>query len=132
MNRKYGHDSFFLFHRARLWNAREHCWMGYERKRGKLAALNALLRGGAQDFFAFVVGGTRVLGDVRYVIPLDTDTQLPRGAARHLVPALGQPAGGEAAATWTRWEVEKTGVRPWSSACRARTLVTAPAFPRRR
>ncbi|MEO8156409.1 MAG: glucoamylase family protein [Betaproteobacteria bacterium] len=91
LNRKYGHDSFFLFHRARLWNAREHCWMGYERKRGKLAALNALLRGGAKDLFAFVVGETRVLADVRYVITLDTDTQLPRGAARQLVSAMAHP-----------------------------------------
>ena len=40
-------DVFFLFHRPRRWNAQERLWMGYERKRGKLADLNALLRGGA-------------------------------------------------------------------------------------
>ena len=40
-------DTFFLFHRPRRWNPRERVWMGYERKRGKLADLNALLRGGA-------------------------------------------------------------------------------------
>ena len=38
-------DIFFLFHRPRRWNPRERLWMGYERKRGKLADLNALLRG---------------------------------------------------------------------------------------
>ena len=38
---------FFLFHRPRRWNPRDRIWMGYERKRGKLADLNALLRGGA-------------------------------------------------------------------------------------
>jgi cyclic beta-1,2-glucan synthetase len=38
-------DTFFLFHRPRRWNPRERVWMGYERKRGKLADLNALLRG---------------------------------------------------------------------------------------
>ena len=38
--------SFFLFHRPRRWNPQERLWMGYERKRGKLADLNALLRGG--------------------------------------------------------------------------------------
>ena len=37
-------DTFFLFHRPRRWNPRERIWMGYERKRGKLAALNAFLR----------------------------------------------------------------------------------------
>ena len=39
-------DTFFLFHRPRRWNPQERVWMGYERKRGKLADLNALLRGG--------------------------------------------------------------------------------------
>ncbi len=33
--------------------------MGYERKRGKLADLNALLRGDAQDRFSQVVGERR-------------------------------------------------------------------------
>ena len=45
-------DTFFLFHRPRRWNPHERRWMGYERKRGKLAELNALLRGGAQDRFS--------------------------------------------------------------------------------
>jgi len=28
---------FFLFHRPRQWNSQERVWMGFERKRGKLA-----------------------------------------------------------------------------------------------
>ena len=51
-------DTFFLFHRPRRWNPRERIWMGYERKRGKLAELNALLRGGASDRFSLIVGGS--------------------------------------------------------------------------
>ena len=35
--------------------------MGYERKRGKLADLNALLRGARSDRFSLVVGETAVL-----------------------------------------------------------------------
>ncbi len=54
--------------------------MGYERKRGKLAALNLLLRGGTfghpGDPFSLVVGKTRNSAAVKYVITLDTDTQL--------------------------------------------------------
>ena len=42
-------DTFFLFHRPRRWNPQERMWMGYERKRGKLGELNALLRGGRCD-----------------------------------------------------------------------------------
>ena len=84
LNRKYAEqrsDIFFLLHRHRRWNAQEKVWMGYERKRGKLADLNATLRG-AEGRFAHVVGETAILSDVRYVITLDTDTQLPRDAAR--------------------------------------------------
>ena len=36
---------FFLFHRRRQWNPGQGCWMGWERKRGKLAEFNRLLRG---------------------------------------------------------------------------------------
>jgi cellobiose phosphorylase len=102
LNEKYGRgegwirgDIFFLFHRPRRWNPQERVWMGHERKRGKLADLNALLRGragaAAGDHFALVVGDTEVLASVKYVITLDTDTQLPRDTARQLVGALAHP-----------------------------------------
>ncbi|MEN6631297.1 MAG: glucoamylase family protein [Candidatus Polarisedimenticolia bacterium] len=88
-------DIFFLFHRPRLWNPQERIWMGYERKRGKLAALNALLRGRgravAEGGFSLVVGDAAILSDVKYVVTLDTDTQLPRDAARQLVGAMAHP-----------------------------------------
>ncbi|MBI5860773.1 MAG: cyclic beta 1-2 glucan synthetase [Rhodocyclales bacterium] len=90
-----GNDKFFLFHRPRRWNPQEKIWMGYERKRGKLADLNALLRGGehggAKDAFSLVVGNTTTLSNVKYVITLDTDTQLPRDAARQFVGAMAHP-----------------------------------------
>lgn len=84
-------DVFFLFHRPRRWNPQEQAWMGAERKRGKLADLNALLRGFAGDAFALVAGDTTILGGVKYVITLDTDTQLPRDAARQFVGAMAHP-----------------------------------------
>jgi cyclic beta-1,2-glucan synthetase len=64
--------------------------MGYERKRGKLAELNALLRGGSADRFALVVGDASILSNVKYVITLDTDTELPRDSAWQFVIAQGQ------------------------------------------
>ncbi len=94
LNEKYrgdNGDTFFLFHRPRRWNPRDRMWMGYERKRGKLADLNALLRGGAKDRFSLVVGNTDVLSNVKYVITLDTDTQLPRDSAREFAGALAHP-----------------------------------------
>ncbi|MBI1966020.1 MAG: cyclic beta 1-2 glucan synthetase, partial [Betaproteobacteria bacterium] len=84
-------DTFFLFHRPRRWNPQERIWMGYERKRGKLAELNSLLRGGSTDRFSLVVGETAVLSNVKYVITLDTDTQLPRDSAWELVGAMAHP-----------------------------------------
>ncbi len=84
-------DSFYLFHRPRRFNPQDAVWMGHERKRGKLSDLNALLRGGGFEAFALVVGDTAVLPEVKYVITLDTDTQLPRDTARQFVGAMAHP-----------------------------------------
>jgi cellobiose phosphorylase len=82
---------FYLFHRPRVWNPYERVWMGYERKRGKLEQFNALLRGGAKTAFSDIVGDASVLDSIKYVITLDTDTQLPRDAARTLIGNLAHP-----------------------------------------
>jgi cyclic beta-1,2-glucan synthetase len=91
LNRQYEahrRDAFLLFQRPRRWNAHEGVWMGHERKRGKLAALNKVLRGGDASAFSEIVGETSLLSTVRYVITLDTDTQLPRDTAREMVGAM--------------------------------------------
>ncbi len=82
---------FYLFHRPRLWNEYDQVWMGYERKRGKLEQFNAFLRGSAKTAFSEVVGDVSILGSIKYVITLDTDTQLPRDAARTLVGYMAHP-----------------------------------------
>jgi cellobiose phosphorylase len=94
LNEKYRNSkggTFFLFHRPRQWNSEERIWMGYERKRGKLAALNSLLRCGSRADFSLIVGDTGVLSKVKYVITLDTDTQLPRDSAWQLAAAMAHP-----------------------------------------
>ena len=92
LNRKYrSSERFFLFHRSRRWNPGERRWMGYERKRGKLSQLNSSLRDGRTDRFSLVAGETKVLRGAKYVLTLDTDTQLPRDAARRLVGAMAHP-----------------------------------------
>ena len=65
--------------------------MGYERKRGKLEELNSILHRGSKSRFSLVVGKTKVLPYVKYVITLDTDTQLPRDTARQLVGTIVHP-----------------------------------------
>lgn len=91
LNERHPGAPFHLMHRPRRWNAVQGTWMGHERKRGKLGALNRLLREGAPGEFSHIVGDTAQLRDVRFVITLDTDTQLPRDAARQLVAAMAHP-----------------------------------------
>lgn len=94
LNQKYStadSDIFYLFHRSRKWNKRDNLWMGYERKRGKLTELNALLRGEAGDAFSTVIGRQDIFGDIKYVITIDADTSLPRDAARKIVASIAHP-----------------------------------------
>ena len=93
LNEKYagpGMGPFFLLHRHRVYNPRERAWMGWERKRGKLLDLNKLLRN-EYDSFPVKVGDLSVLPKVRFVITLDSDTELPRGAAHHMIGAMAHP-----------------------------------------
>ena len=84
-------NTFYLFHRPRTWNQREKKWMGYERKRGKLFALNAFLRGRGQNDFSLVVGDLDILTNIKYVITLDSDTQLPRESVWKFIANMAHP-----------------------------------------
>ncbi len=87
-----GHaDRFFLFHRTRLWNPGEGVWMGWERKRGKLEEWNRLLRGATDTSFSVQVGDVGILPGVRYCLTLDSDTRLPRDAAKKLIGIITHP-----------------------------------------
>ena len=61
--------------------------MAWERKRGKLLDLNNLLRN-RFDSFPIKIGDLSVLPRVRYVITLDSDTQLPKDSASKLIGTL--------------------------------------------
>ncbi len=82
--------TFFHLHRHRVYNPREKGWMGWERKRGKLLDLNQLLRG-QFDSFPVKIGDLPILRKVRFVITLDSDTELPRGSAHRMIGALAHP-----------------------------------------
>jgi cyclic beta-1,2-glucan synthetase len=87
-----GGHRFFLFHRKRVWNESEQKWMGWERKRGKLHELNAYLRGSTDTSFVAEAGvAPERISGVQYVITLDADTRLPRGAAARLVGTMAHP-----------------------------------------
>ncbi|MFA5774903.1 MAG: glucoamylase family protein, partial [Ilumatobacteraceae bacterium] len=87
-----GDARFLLFHRKRQWNEAEGCWMGWERKRGKLFELNALLLGSTSTgILELGRSSSKPPTNVRYVVTLDADTRLPRGAVGRLVGTLAHP-----------------------------------------
>ena len=93
LNEKYAgnaHGTFAMLHRHRVYNPREGVWMGWERKRGKLLDFNRLVLG-QYDSFPYKVGDLSVLPRVRYVLTVDTDTELPRGTAQRLIGTLAHP-----------------------------------------
>ncbi len=94
MNRRHSKDSaqrFHLFHRHRRWNSQEGKWMGWERKRGKLHEFNRMLRGARDTSFMVQTADDSLLSQVRFVVTLDSDTQLPRDVARKLVGTAIHP-----------------------------------------
>ena len=93
LNEKHGREkrgAFFHFHRDRAYNPSEGVWMGWERKRGKLLDFNRFLLNQG-DSFPVKTGDLSLLKNVRYVITLDLDTQLPPGAGHRLVGTLAHP-----------------------------------------
>lgn len=94
LNHRHGNGlqpRFHLFHRRRQWNSGEDRWMGWERKRGKLEEFNLLLRGATNTSFITATASKDLFSQIRYVITLDSDTQLPRDVARKLVGAAIHP-----------------------------------------
>src|SRR5439155_24645789 len=81
---------FFRLHRRSHFNPAESVWMGWERKRGKLLDLNDLVRN-RSDCFPIKVGDLSVLRCIRYVITLDSDTQLPKDSAHKMIGAIAHP-----------------------------------------
>jgi cyclic beta-1,2-glucan synthetase len=92
LNQRYGPgstgDRFLLLHRRRVWTQSEKRWIGWERKRGKLSELNRLLRGALDTTF---VAPFVTPAQVRYVITLDADTQLPRETVERLIGKMAHP-----------------------------------------
>jgi len=89
--REDGGRTFHLFQRRRQWNESEKAWIGWERKRGKLVELVSLLRGDAGTSYLDSSSLPQELSDVRYLITLDADTQLPLGAAQRMVGTMHLP-----------------------------------------
>lgn len=88
---KDGHRPFLLLMRPRLFNPVQHCWMAWERKRGKLEQFNRLVLQGEQGPFCVVSGDTGALDRTRFVVTVDADTVLPPGSVAKLAGTLAHP-----------------------------------------
>ncbi|MBA3957039.1 MAG: protein ndvB [Parachlamydiaceae bacterium] len=90
LENKYGTGRFFLLHRQRKWSDCEQAWIGWERKRGKLECLNRALMGEESENIIYA-GKREQLQGIRYVITLDSDTQLPKDTARQMIEVISHP-----------------------------------------
>ncbi len=84
-----GVPRFHLLHRHRLYNPAQDCWMGWERKRGKLHELNLLLRGDSDT--TFMPLEAPLPDNIVHVMTLDADTRTTRGAIAKLVGKMRHP-----------------------------------------
>lgn len=92
LNMKYG-KSFFLFVRKREYCASRRKFMGYERKRGAVGELCRYLSG--EKCGSFIANSSMPAGDVcskiRFVLTLDSDTNMPPDAVKELAGIMLHP-----------------------------------------
>ena len=89
--RKYGTECFAFLARDRKFNEAEGVFMGPERKRGAIMALNRLLLSGDAAEFTALEERPACLKDIRYVLTLDADTELPHDAAARMIGMMLHP-----------------------------------------
>ncbi len=94
LNSRYGQEGlgpFHLLQRPRRYNPSEGCWMGWERKRGKLEQFNDFVLSGDTAAYSVREGDLDALRGIRFVVTLDADTILPPASVSRLAGALAHP-----------------------------------------
>ena len=105
LNEKYGAPIFNFVYRKRAWSDGEQTWLGHERKRGAILHFNDLLLGRtteverekrfrAETISQWLNGQSGLSGDecpIRFIITLDTDTELVLYSAQKLIGAMAHP-----------------------------------------
>ena len=84
-----GCEKYYFLHRARSYQACERRYMGKERKRGALSALNRLLLTGENDFAQ--PDAVKLSGRFAFVITLDAGTRMLPGVAHRLICTMAHP-----------------------------------------
>lgn len=87
LNQKYGNKFYFLY-RNRTWNPSEKSYLGWERKRGLLCQFNEFLVTGKNTFNTNTLKEVNIKEKIKYVITLDSDTNLVLDSAQNLIGAM--------------------------------------------
>ena len=93
LNEKYKTENFSRFHflyRKRIWNDGEHSYIGWERKRGLLSTFNKYIKSKIKNDFLInsIEDEKRNLPNIKYIITLDSDTNLNLNTASKLIGAM--------------------------------------------
>ncbi len=89
LNKKYEKNIFHFLYRKRIYNEKQGKWLGYERKRGMINEFNTFLLFGEQG--TFQVNTIKDIPEIKYVITLDADTELPIDSAKKLIGIMEHP-----------------------------------------
>ena len=94
LNLKYNNENiesdfpkFNFLYRKRVWNPKEECYLGWERKRGLLCEFNEFLIDKNNKFRANTMLD-KTIPEIKYVITLDSDTNLVLESGLELVGAM--------------------------------------------
>ncbi len=95
LNKKYKKDLFYFIYRKRIWNEKENSFLGYERKRGALLQFNRILLNKLTPSEEKKYFNVNTLSDfdkkIKYVITLDTDSNLVLNSILNLVGCMAHP-----------------------------------------
>ena len=91
LNMKFTDDKYTIFnfiYRKRTWNEKENYFLGWERKRGIIVEFNSFLLGKKENTFIYNSMKDIKIPKIKYVITLDSDTNLVLDSAKKLIGAM--------------------------------------------
>ncbi len=90
LNKKYPNEIniFNFIYRKRLWNSKENNFLGWERKRGLITEFNSFLLGETENTFKYNSFVDKELPEIKYIITLDSDTNLVLDGSKELIGAM--------------------------------------------
>lgn len=89
LNEKYANNSYDTFgfvYRKRIWNDKENCYLGWERKRGILNQFNEYVLGKIKN--PFRINTLTQIPKIKYVITIDSDTDLTLNSGLEMIGAM--------------------------------------------